>query len=134
MATTEAQLRKICTREPPDHLHYISLDQALTNGKPTVAVFSTPKFCTSMLCGPVTDEVTLLFQKYGPTKANFIHVEEFPTQDVSQQSPAFKAWGFLTEPWVIVIDSTGVIRARFEGPATAPAIDAALRPLLPQGP
>jgi hypothetical protein len=111
-------------------MHYISLDEALTNGKPTVVSFATPKFCTSQLCGPVVDEQILVFEKIGKDKANFIHVEEFPTQDVSVQSPPFVAWKLHTEPWVFVIDSGGVIRARFLGPAVAPMIEAALTPLL----
>jgi hypothetical protein len=130
VATTPAGIAKICTRVPVDHMHYISLDEALTNGKPTVVSFATPKFCTSQLCGPVVDEQILVFEKIGKDKANFIHVEEFPTQDVSVQSPPFVAWKLHTEPWVFVIDSGGVIRARFLGPAVAPMIEAALTPLL----
>jgi hypothetical protein len=130
VATTPAAIAKICTRVPVDDMHYISLDDALTNGKPTVVSFATPKFCFSQLCGPVVDEQILVFEKIGKDKANFIHVEEFPTQDVSVQSPPFVAWKLHTEPWVFVIDSTGVIRARFLGPAVAPMIEAALTPLL----
>ncbi len=132
VATTPAQIEKICTRVPPDHMHYISLDRALANGKPTVVSFATPKFCESQLCGPVVDEQILVFQKIGKQKANFIHVEEFPTQDVSKPARPFVEWGFRSEPWVIVIDRTGTIRARFLGPATADMIEAVLDPLLGQ--
>ena len=118
------------TRTPVDDMHFISLDKALKNGKPTVVSFATPKFCSSRLCGPVVDEQLLVFQKVGAEKANFIHVEEFPEQDVSKPAPAFLAWGFESEPWVIVIDGEGTIRARFLGPATADMIEAALNPLL----
>ena len=76
-----------------------------------------------------------MFRELGKDKANFIHVEEFLPgpdlkPDASRQSPAFRAWGFTTEPWTILIDKRGVIRRRFEGSITAPVIDAALRPLL----
>ena len=130
VATTPKAIEKICTRVPVDDMHSISLDEALTNGKPTVVSFATPKFCSSRLCGPVVDEQLLVFQKVGKQRANFIHVEEFPTQDVSRPAPAFVAWGFQTEPWVIVIDAGGTIRARFLGPATADMIESALNPLL----
>lgn len=130
VAITPAAIAKICTRTPVDDMHAISLDDALANGKPTVVSFATPKFCESRLCGPVVDEQLLVFQKVGADKANFIHVEEFPTQDVSKPAPAFLAWGFQSEPWVIVIDGKGTIRARFLGPATADMIEAALNPLL----
>jgi len=139
VATTEAKLEEICTRTPPDHMHAISLDEALKNGKPTVVSFATPLLCESMLCGPVVDEQILVFEKYGPDRANFIHVEEFlpgPSHspgpaDLQHQSPGFKAWKFQSEPWVLVIDRHGIIRGRFgPGPATAPEIEAALQPVL----
>jgi hypothetical protein len=138
VAHSEAEARQICTRDPPDPLHYISLDKALTNGKPTAVAFATPALCESMLCGPVVDELLKAFQMVGKSKANFIHVEEFlpgpdlkpPPATLENASPAFKAWGFTTEPWVIVIDEDGIIRARYEGPVTAPQIAAALQPLL----
>jgi len=138
VAHTLKGLRQICTRPPPDPMHYISLDQALKNGKPTVVSFATPLLCESMLCGPVVDAQLLVYQRIGKGKANFIHVEEFlpgedftpPPATLENQSPAFKKWGFKTEPWTVVIDRKGVIRGRFEGPVTAPQIEAFLQPLL----
>ena len=139
VATTEEKLKEICTRTPPDHMHSISLHDALKNGKPTAVSFATPLLCESQLCGPVVDEHILAFEKIGPRKANFIHVEEFlpgpdltpPPVSLAGRSPAFKAWGFETEPWVIVIDRDGIIRARFgPGPCAAAEIEAALAPLL----
>jgi hypothetical protein len=135
VATTLAKLKEICTRNPPDPMHSISLDKALANGKPTVVTFATPLLCQSMLCGPVVDEQLLVFQKYGPRKANFIHVEEFPPgpdhkSDTSTLPHYWQKWGFTTEPWTVVIDGDGIIRARFEGPVTAALIEQALKPLL----
>src|SRR5712691_8050745 len=131
VATTDAKIAQICTRKPVDHMHYISLADALRNGKPTVVSFATPLLCESRLCGPVVDEQILASQSFG-SKANFIHVEEFlpgpdlkpPAPTLANQSPGFKAWSFSTEPWVVVIDRAGVVRARFEGPVTSPQIEA----------
>jgi hypothetical protein len=137
VATTDAAIAEICTRTPVDHLHAISLDEALGNGKPTVVSFATPLLCGSQLCGPVVDEQILASRSVG-AKANFIHVEEFlpgpthspPPPSLENQSAAFKAWHLDTEPWMFVIDRDGVIRASFEGPVTATLIEQALRPLL----
>jgi hypothetical protein len=135
VATGGRKLREICTRRPPDPMHYISLADALRNGKPTVAVFSTPLLCQSQLCGPVTDEALLVYEQVGKPRANFIHVEEFLPgpdlkPDASKFSPAFLAWRLQTEPWVFVIDTHGIIRGRYMGPVTAPMIATGLRPLL----
>ena len=139
VAKTEAEAREICTRKPkPDPLHYISLDDALTNGKPTVVSFATPLLCESRICGPVVDEVWAAYNRIGKDRANFIHVEEFlpgpdlqaPNAVFENQAPAFRAWGLMTEPWTFVIDSDGIVRARFEGPIVSSQIEAALQPLL----
>ncbi len=138
VARTTAKIEEICTRTPVDRMHYVSLDKALRNGKPTVVCFSTPLLCESRLCGPVTDEQILVSEKIGANGANFIHVEEFlpgpdhkpPPATLETRSPAFKAWKLETEPWVFVMDGEGLIRFRSVGPVTAPEIEAALQPLL----
>jgi hypothetical protein len=139
VATTDHALREICTRNPPDRMHYISLDNALRNGRPTVVSFATPLLCESQMCGPTVDEQILVFEGYGKGQANFIHVEEFlpgadlkpPPATVRNLSPAFKKWGFMDEPWVIVIDAHGVVTGRLgPGATAAPQIEAALQPLL----
>ena len=74
--------------------------------------------------------MALVWTFFQPSRANFVHVEIYPTRDQSKPAPSFVKYGFQTEPWVLVIDRTGVIRARFEGPVVASQIEAALRPLL----
>ena len=129
VATTAAGRKKICTREPACPLHAISLDKALAAGKPTVLDFGTPLLCSSRMCGPVVDEQMVAAAKLG-AKASFIHVEIYPSRDAAKPVKQFLDYGFTTEPWVLVIDRDGVIRARFEGPVTAGQIEDALRPLL----
>jgi hypothetical protein len=130
VATSTAARKKICTREPaPCPLHAISLDDALRAGRPTVVNFATPLLCSSRMCGPVVDEQMVVAAKLG-RRASFIHVEIYPDRDPAKPAPALTAYGFETEPWLLVVDSGGVIRARFEGPVTAAQIEAALRPLL----
>jgi hypothetical protein len=129
VATTAAQRTKICTRKPACPLHTISLDDALRAGRPAVVNFATPLLCSSRMCGPVVDEQMVVAAKLGD-KASFVHVELFPDRDPNKPAPALVAYGFTTEPWLLVVDRERVIRARFEGPVTAAQIEAALRPLL----
>jgi hypothetical protein len=130
VAKSKADLAKVCSRTPPCPLHERSLDRALKSGKPTAVSFSTPLFCSSRMCGPAVDELMLAARQIGG-KANFIHVEQYPNaKSPGKPVKAFTDWGFQTEPWTIVIDGKGVIRARFEGPLTDTQIAEALRPLL----
>lgn len=131
VATILGDRRRICTRVPPCPMHYISFDQALKSGKPTVVSFATPLLCESRMCGPVVDEQLLAFEKLGRGKANFVHVEIYPQRDENKPAPLYTTFGFQTDPWVLVIDRAGVIRARFgDGPVAVPEIEAALQPLL----
>jgi hypothetical protein len=129
VATTAAGRRKICTRDPACPLHEISLDDALRAGKPTVVNFGTPLLCTSRICGPVVDEQMVVADKLG-AKASFVHIEVYPSRSAAKPVRALTEYGFTTEPWLLVVDRGGVIRARFEGPVTAGQIEDALRPLL----
>jgi hypothetical protein len=129
VATTAAGRKKICTREPACPLHAISLDHALAAGRPTVVTFATPLLCSSQMCGPVVDEQMVAADKLG-AKASFIHVEIYPSRNTDKPARTFLQYGFTTEPWLLVIDRDGVIRARYEGPVTADQVEDALRPLL----
>ena len=129
VAKSAAGREKICTREPACPLHTISLDDAVAAGRPTAVTFATPLLCSSQMCGPVVDEQMVAADKLG-AKASFIHVEIYPTRSTAKPARSFLQYGFTTEPWLLVIDRDGVIRARYEGPVTADQVEDALRPLL----
>src|SRR5215212_10890505 len=57
-------------------MYQVSLDQALTNGKPTALLFATPAFCKTATCGPSLDVIQGLQKQYGD-KVNFIHSEVY---------------------------------------------------------
>jgi hypothetical protein len=114
-------VRPICSRKPP-------------GGKPTAFFVGTPEFCMSRNCGPSLDEL-IAVESNLRGQANFVHAEVYlndQTQTIEQQipSPTFKEWGFQSEPWLFVIDRSGIIAARFEGGFTATQAHAALEPLI----
>lgn len=124
----------ICTRKPACDMHQISLRDAIASGRPTAFVIATPEFCASRNCGPSVDEL-LTVESALKGRANFVHAEVYlndQSQTIEQQipSPTFKEWGVQTEPWLFIIDGSGVIKARFEGGFTAGQAQAALSPLL----
>lgn len=124
----------ICTRTPPCDMHQITLADAISNAKPTAFIVATPEFCQSRNCGPSLDELITVEAKYR-SQANFVHAEVYlnaqqPGAQNPQLSPTMIQWGLLSEPWLFMIDRTGVISSRFEGGFTAGLAEAALKPLL----
>jgi hypothetical protein len=114
------ELAQISSDSDPDpRLHELSLDEAVTNGRPTVVAFATPAFCHTATCGPTLDIIRAVMDDY--PGVDFLHVEIYADVDEAmiggqlELVPAVEAWGLPSEPWVFVIDAHGVVTARFEG-------------------
>ena len=130
IASDVQDLRQIDTSDPPDpRLHQVRIADAIAQGKPQVIVFATPKFCVSRVCGPVVDIVRTLLPAYGD-RVVFTHQEIWQDAGARQFFPTVAEWGLQTEPWIFVVDGQGIIRAKFEGLATAREIEAALQQIL----
>lgn len=114
VATTPEEAQKICTADPVDDMHALSIDEAITNGKPTVVLFATPALCTSRVCGPSLETVQELKRRYGDG-ANFIHVEIYPERDYAKPVAAIDEWQLPSEPWLFLIDKQGNVVERYEG-------------------
>ncbi|HEX5369750.1 MAG TPA: hypothetical protein VFY10_10095 [Dehalococcoidia bacterium] len=106
---------------PDASLHQLSIADALKQNKPLVVVFSTPVFCVSQFCGPITDMVVDI-QKQFADKANFIHVEIWKGFQKQQINDTARDWlfrnGNLNEPWVYLIGADGTILNRWDNVAT----------------
>ena len=104
--------------EPDDRLYSMTVAEAVASGRPTVVVFATPAFCTSRTCGPALDTAKGLVDDY--PSVNWIHVEVYEnldapsTDDLAVADPVIE-WGLPSEPWVFVVDGSGVVSDRFEG-------------------
>ena len=124
----DAQLEEITSDTDPDpSLYQMSIAEAVTSGRPSVIVFATPKFCQTAICGPTLDHILEIKPAF--PGVNFLHVEVFTNLDDPaniQTVPAVDEWGIPTEPWVFVVDATGIVVARFEGVIDADEIAVAL--------
>jgi hypothetical protein len=118
-------LKKISTDTKPDPAFYkVSADEALAKHEPFVIAFATPKFCRTAQCGPTLDRLKPFASKY--PSVTFIHAEPYqlkvegtqlqPVLTGGQLTPtdAVDKWGLVSEPWVFVVDRTGVVRGSFE--------------------
>ncbi len=110
---------------PDPELHRETITDALAAGRPLMVVVSTPTYCTSRFCGPITDAVDDLALRFGDRMA-FVHLEVWHDHDAGIVGPPAADWARprggrdtdLREPWVFVVDTAGIIRARFDNLAT----------------
>lgn len=102
-------------------LHRISIADAVTNGKPTVILFATPRFCTSRTCGPSHQVILSLAQNYAD-KVNFVHIEIYKNFQTFALADAMNEWNLKTEPWLFFVNPQGKIVEKFEGGITSKEI------------
>jgi hypothetical protein len=115
---------------PDPDLHQIRIPDALAAKRPMVITISTPVYCVSKFCGPITDMVATL-AKEKKAQADFIHVEVWKDYDKQLLNDAAADWVALTpnggtEPWVFVVGSDGIVKARFDNVVTEEELRAAL--------
>jgi len=125
-------LSYIDSGKPPDDMHQLSIADAIAKHQPALVVFASPALCVSQICGPEIKAVQTLEPAYRDRLA-FIHIEPYQLKPVPSRqiiNPVVTEWRLQTEPWIFLIDSRGVIRARFEGPTASDEIRAALDQLL----
>lgn len=117
---------------PDPELHETTIAAAIEAGRPVLAVFATPVYCVSRFCGPITDMVASLANKYSD-RAAFIHVEiwrDFQNKVVNKAAAEWVLRGDdLTEPWIFLIGADGRIVARWDNVATPQEIEPLLKEL-----
>ena len=119
---------------PDPELHATTVAAALAAGRPVVVTVSTPVYCTSRFCGPVTDMVQELSHVYGD-RASFVHIEVFREFQNTVINKAAAEWIYpdqatgLNEPWVFVVGGDGIVTARFDNVATRAEVEPLLQAL-----
>lgn len=112
---------------PDPELHRWTIADAIAQHRPILVVFATPTYCLSQFCGPTTDAVATLEKQYA-NRAAFIHIEIYYSYNTNKKQGVFNKaaadWLYrhqdLTEPWLYLIGSNGVIEHRW-GPLFDPA-------------
>lgn len=117
---------------PDPELHGMTVAASVASGKPTLIVVSTPTYCVSRFCGPITDMVQGLSKTYGD-RANFIHIEvwrDFEKQEINRAAAEWMYRGdTAVEPWVFLIGADGRITGRWDNVATKGQIEPVLKAL-----
>ena len=125
----DAPAKEITTSRPPDReLLRSSVKDALEAKVPFVVVFATPQYCTSRTCGPTVEIVDEVRRRSAGSEVRFIHVEVYKGNDPAKGVNRWMTeWKLPSEPWIFVVDGTGVIRTRFEGSASVEELEAAVK-------
>jgi hypothetical protein len=140
-ADVDGDLARISTDpEPMARLYEVSIAEAVQSGQPFVVAFVTPAFCQTATCGPTLEKVKAVAAAH--PELRFIHVEPYVLEmrdgllqprlseaDQLQATPWTLAWGLLVEPYVVVVDGSGVVRAKFDGALTTEELEAAIAAL-----
>lgn len=129
LAKDVGNLAEICSNVPPCDMHTITIADALTLGKPLVALFATPGYCVSQTCAPQLGVVQELKKRYGE-RASFVHIEIYTDPRNRVVARPVEEWGLTSEPWTFLVDRTGLLAAKFEGAAPLDELEEALKKLL----
>lgn len=119
---------------PDPALHSITVADAVASGRPTVVVVSTPVYCLSRFCGPITDAAEELAAR--TPGVNVVHLEVWADYEGKKLNEAAKEWIYrpgaldANEPWVFVIDAAGRIVQRFDNVVSDAQLAAAVRSVL----
>jgi hypothetical protein len=128
--------KEITTAHPPDKdlLRY-SIADSLAAHVPFVVVFATPEFCVSRVCGPSVEVVQDVAREFASSGIRFIHVEIYTDNDPKKgYNKWVREWNLPTEPWVFLVDGSGVVRGKFEGAVSVQELEQAVREELRSGP
>lgn len=102
---------------PDAHLHHSTVAEAIEAGRPSVVAVTTPVYCTSRFCGPLTDVLADLAETYAD-QAEFIHLEVWKDHEGNELNEAAAAFiqteAGGNEPWVFLLDADGTVLARWD--------------------
>jgi hypothetical protein len=117
-------------------LHQESIANVLAAKRPCLVLVSTPTFCESKFCGPITDVISDLATEAKTTKPElgFVHLEVWRNYEKRQVNKAAAEWILPNEapgnePWVFLIDGSGTITKRWDNLVSEAELRASLATL-----
>jgi hypothetical protein len=119
---------------PDQHLHDAVIADELDAGRPIVVAITTPVYCVSRFCGPLTDVISDLALEHADT-ATFIHLEVWKDHQAQELNEAAAEWiqpadgSSGNEPWVFLVDGDGIVTARWDNVLDVEELEAALAAL-----
>jgi hypothetical protein len=119
---------------PDPELHSVSIADSIEQGRAVLVTISTPVYCQSRFCGPITDSVQELAHRYAG-KLDFVHLEVWEDFEAKKINPFVRDWIVpkagsggegANEPWTYLVGRDGRIAARWDNVATEAEMVAAI--------
>ena len=119
---------------PDPELHSVVIADSIEQGRPVLVSISTPVYCQSRFCGPITDAVQGLARRYAG-KLDFVHLEVWENFEAKKINPFVRDWivpkagsgvAGANEPWTYLVGRDGRIAARWDNVATEAEMTAAI--------
>jgi hypothetical protein len=112
---------------PEPDFHRMTVAEAVEAGRPALVFFAVPGYCDSRFCGPEYEIMRKLLDKHRG-RLEFMHIEFYKVPGSPERQPvdAVAEWGLRSEPWFFLIDSNGLIAAKFEGPTSFEELEEAI--------
>ncbi|MCC5947703.1 MAG: hypothetical protein JJT89_04530 [Nitriliruptoraceae bacterium] len=102
---------------PDPHLHDTTVAASLEAERPVLVGITTPVYCASRFCGPLTSVLSELAFDY-EDRVDVIHIEVWEDFDEQQLNAAAAEWiqteAGGNEPWVFLVDGDGTVLARWD--------------------
>lgn len=125
----DSRLRAVDDRDVAAVLHGRRVSDSLAAGRPLVVTVSTPVYCVSLVCGPLTDHMTALAGRFSD-RADFVHLEVWQDFESQELNPSAAAWiqtgSGGNEPWVFLVGASGTILARWDNVLDTAELEALL--------
>lgn len=103
----------LCTAKPPCPLHEISLDKAMSAGRPIALLVSSPAFCQTSICGPVLDLLLDQREAFG-SAVTMIHIEVYTDSTAKKTTDTLEALGLTYEPSLFLAAPDGTLSERLD--------------------
>lgn len=119
---------------PDPQLHSVTVADAIAARRPVMVVVSTPVYCVSRFCGPITETVEALAKRFGDRMA-FVHAEVWHDYERSSLNKEAADWIYRKdvepkEPWVFLVDANGVVVKRWDNVSTDAELESAVRSMV----
>ena len=128
----DSRLRTAEDRDRAEVLHTTRVDESIAAGRPVVIAITTPVYCVSLVCGPLTEYLVDVAARFGD-RADFAHIEVWEDFEQQRLNSAAATWIQTAdggnEPWVFLVGGDGTVLARWDNVVDPVELEAALSAL-----